>query len=204
MTGMIVGTPAYLAPEVIRGEPADEKNDIYALGATLYYMLSGRKLFAHATADNVFYLIAQGRFPRLGSVKKGVPRSLRRLVGKCLEKKPQKRYATISDVRHDLERFLGTHCAWAYGNERLVAFLAASGHMSEQEARTLLDTVDFPISIEMELVYPWRRRVASAAALSVAVGAFAAWGVMSPTSCAGGLPLFDGLQQATPAPAEEL
>lgn len=207
-TGMLVGTPAYLAPEVIRGEPADEKNDIYALGATLYYMLAGRRLFAHATPENVYHLIATGSFPRLASVARGVPRPLRRIVGKCLEKNPKRRYPSAAALRHELERFLGTHCAWANGNERLVAFLAASGHMSEEQARTLIDTVDFPITVEAELVFPWKRRVASAAALSVVVGSLAAWAVTSPSSCAGAGSLFGdlpgGVEQAAPgAPADE-
>lgn len=202
-TGMLVGTPAYLAPEVIKGEPAGEKNDIYALGATLYYMLSGRRMFAHATPENIYHLIATGSYPRLSSVARGVPRALRRIVGKCLEKNPKRRYASAAALRHDLERFLGTHCAWANGNERLVAFLAAAGHMSEEQARTIIDTVDFPITVEAELVYPWKRRVAAAAALSVVVGSLSAWAVTAPASCEGALLPFGDVEKAeVEAPAE--
>lgn len=138
-TGMIVGTPMYLAPETITGESADERSDLYALGATLYVMLTGRRLFEHATPENLYHLIAQGRFPRAGSVQPAIPRRVRRVLDRCLARKPDKRYPSASHLRVDLEKTLAWMGAWANGNERMVAFLHNEGHISEQEARTVIN-----------------------------------------------------------------
>lgn len=155
-TGHLVGTPMFLAPEVVTGTPADERADLYALGATLYQMLSGRRLFAHATADNLFALIAAGRYPKLAKVTPGIPRHLRRIVDRCLAKRPDKRYPSAADLRVDLEAFLASQHAWASPAERLVAFLAARGQISESEALTCIDAEDLITSSNV-VVRPARR-----------------------------------------------
>ncbi len=132
-TGMVVGTPMYVAPEVVAGQEADARADIYALGALLYYAVSGRRLFAHAKQHNLFTLITAGRFPRLGKVAPDTPRELRRIVRRCLERKPEQRYTSAAEVRRALELYLGNRGVWAHSAPRLVEFLRERGHFTDAD-----------------------------------------------------------------------
>lgn len=140
-TGMMVGTPRFLAPEVVKGEVADNRSDIYALGCVLYQMLAGQHPFAHATPDTIFPLIASGKFEKLTNVAQ-VPRALRKIVDKCLATSPDKRYQSCADVAHDLERFLDRSGAFPHHTQRLVAYFSQEGHISESDALTVIDADD--------------------------------------------------------------
>ena len=89
--GAVLGTPAYMAPEQARGEPIDERADIYALGALLYHVLSGRPPGRGAPAD----LVADG----------DLPRDLIAIVTGAMAPDPAERYATAGELAVDLERF---------------------------------------------------------------------------------------------------
>ncbi|HEY4222487.1 MAG TPA: serine/threonine-protein kinase, partial [Myxococcota bacterium] len=108
-TGGVVGTPSYLAPEVLKGQPASHKSDVYALGAVLYELLSGRRLFAHATPETIWGLVATGKWPRLGKVAPTIPWKLTLLVERCLKLDPKRRPASASEVKQQLESFLANH-----------------------------------------------------------------------------------------------
>ena len=106
--GDIVGTPSYMAPEqaggVVRnlGPPCD----IYALGAILYELLTGRPPFRGTSAfETVMQVLAMDPVP-LRRLQPGVPRDLETVCMKCLEKEPKSRYASAKDLADDLERFL--------------------------------------------------------------------------------------------------
>ena len=165
-SGMMVGTPMYMAPEVVSGGQSTEQSDVYAVGAMLYQCLSGRKVFAHASAENIYALIASGKFPAIKKVAPHVPRALRRIVDRALQKKPGKRFSDAAELRRALDDFLSAYRAWSHYEERLVAFLHADGHIGEQEALTFVDidiaTVDFALK-------PPRTGLKAAAAL-LAVG----------------------------------
>jgi serine/threonine protein kinase len=138
-TGALVGTPMYLAPEIVKGKSATEESDIYALGALLYFAVSGRKLFAHATNENLFPLIAAGKFPSLSKVTKGLPRHLRNTIERCLETKPEKRFRSASELKRELEIILAEERVWVNHAERLVAYLSAHDFLSRKEAQTWVD-----------------------------------------------------------------
>ncbi len=93
-TGTVVGTPGYIAPEVVMGAAADERADVYALGAVLYFMLAGRMPFE---ADNVQALVLQHVHadvtPPSAFAPEPIPPSLEAIVARCLEKDPAARYA---------------------------------------------------------------------------------------------------------------
>ncbi|MGA8409472.1 MAG: protein kinase [Candidatus Acidiferrales bacterium] len=97
---MIVGTLPYLAPELLRGEPADAKTDTWALGILLYEMASGKHPFPGRTAFELSSAILREPPTPLPS---NLPSGLRAVILRCLEKSPGERYQRASDVRIALE-----------------------------------------------------------------------------------------------------
>jgi len=104
MTGMglIIGTAAYMAPEQARGKPVDRRADIWAFGAVLYEMLTGRRAFPGDDVSEVLAAVLKSD-PDLSALPAGVSPSVRRLLKHCLEKDPRKRLSAISDARFDLD-----------------------------------------------------------------------------------------------------
>ena len=103
-TGMILGTPAYMPPEHIRGNTQnnDIKSDIYSLGATLYHLVIGKIPFAHEDLYKLMKSIVEDE-PLLG---KNVPRDLRSIIQKSMSKIPAERYGSSLEFAEDLNRFL--------------------------------------------------------------------------------------------------
>lgn len=106
-SGMILGTPSYMAPEQARGNKSiDARTDVYGMGALLYDMLTGRPPFQSAQPiDTLFEVVNHAPIaPRL--LEQSVPRDLEAVCLKCLEKEPSKRYATALELKVELDRFL--------------------------------------------------------------------------------------------------
>ena len=105
--GAIRGSVHYLAPEVIRGAPADGRADLYSLGATLYEVLSGHPLWAGEPPETVLRKHLDVEPPPLKQVAPQAEPALRRIVERLLQKDPRLRYPTAHQVRVDLVRSLG-------------------------------------------------------------------------------------------------
>lgn len=107
-TGQNVGTPAFMAPEQITGAlAADERTDIYAIGATLYECLTGQQVFAESKtyAELVYTIVHEPPInPRLHAPS--IARDAEILCMVCLEKEPADRYPSIEALCRDLDRFL--------------------------------------------------------------------------------------------------
>jgi serine/threonine protein kinase len=103
-TGSIVGTPHYLAPEVLRGAPASPRSDIWALGALLYEMASGTRPFTGRTEPELTAAILHDSPAPLAP---RVPPGIKAVILRCLAKDPGQRFATAGEVRAALEALRG-------------------------------------------------------------------------------------------------
>ncbi len=98
----IWGTPYYIAPEKLRGQPEDLRSDIYSLGATLYHALAARPPFDAATAGEVITKHATQPAYSLKTYAPGVHERTARIMGRMLSKNPAERYATYDELLHDI------------------------------------------------------------------------------------------------------
>jgi eukaryotic-like serine/threonine-protein kinase len=103
--GMIVGTAAYIAPEVVRGKPVDRRADIWAFGCIFFEMLTGHQVWIGETvADMVAAAVAKDPDWRL--MPANVPSRISDILRRCLEKDPRKRWRDAGDVRLEIEEAL--------------------------------------------------------------------------------------------------
>jgi eukaryotic-like serine/threonine-protein kinase len=100
--GTVLGTVGYMAPEQLRGRPADQRSDIFSFGAVLYEMLSGRRAFRGETAIETMNAILKEDPPEISASGKAIPPGLERIVSHCLEKKPDERFQSARDLAFDL------------------------------------------------------------------------------------------------------
>jgi eukaryotic-like serine/threonine-protein kinase len=138
-TGAIMGTPSYMAPEQAAGnKDIGRQADVYALGAILYRLLSGRPPFQAATALETIRQVSNEEPVSLRALNKRLPKDLETICHKCLQKDPTRRYASADDLADDLRRYLNGEpirarpagsaeraVKWVKRNPALTAFMAA-------------------------------------------------------------------------------
>jgi len=100
--GVIVGTAAYMSPEQARGRPVDRRADVWAFGAVLYEMLTGRPAFPGETVSDTIVAILE-REPDLTVLPAASPPPIRRLLRRCFEKDRTRRLADMADARLDID-----------------------------------------------------------------------------------------------------
>jgi serine/threonine protein kinase len=93
-SGVVLGTPAYMSPEQVRGQTADHRSDIFALGTVLYEMLSGRRPFDGGTSAETMHAILKQDPPPIEEASPLVDRIIRH----CLEKQPEERFQSSRDL----------------------------------------------------------------------------------------------------------
>ena len=96
--GAIVGTLGYMSPEQLHGKAADHRSDIFAFGALMYEMLSGRRAFAGDSKANVVAAILRDDPPAFSEFSRPVPIQLEQLIRRCLDKRPEGRFESAHDV----------------------------------------------------------------------------------------------------------
>ena len=102
--GALIGTPEYMSPEQADGKPAEKRSDIYSLGVILFEMLTGRLPFTGETLLGVALKHKTEAPPRPRQFNPGLPENLERLILKCLEKDPDKRYSSAEELRSALKK----------------------------------------------------------------------------------------------------
>jgi len=172
--GTVLGTVGYMAPEQVRGEPADARSDIFALGATLYEMLSGHRAFSRGSAVETMNAILKEDPPEIAPETIAViPGALHAILSRCLEKRPDDRFHSAHDLALALQA-AGTGRATTTGVERAVGKRRAPG-------------LGFAVGI-------------AGIAVAVAAIAIALWLARRPSS----VPVVASLRELTELPGAEL
>src|SRR5262249_14476816 len=156
--GMVMGTAGYMAPEQVRGKKADHRADIFAFGAILYEMLTGNRAFRKATSAETMSSILNEEPQRISQIAPYLSPALQRVVQRCLEKNPEQRFQSASDLGFALE-------AWSDSSE--VAPLPPEPKLMEVEA-------------PRKTVWP-SRRIGVIAAIVLAAFAAVVWSLAKPS-----------------------
>ncbi len=101
--GTVMGTVGYMAPEQVRGQEADHRADIFAFGVILYEMLSGRRPFGGDSSVEVMNAILKEEPPELSETNAKISPTLEKIVRRCLEKNPERRFHSAHDLGFALE-----------------------------------------------------------------------------------------------------
>jgi len=105
--GVVMGTLGYMSPEQVKAKPADARSDIFAFGAILYEMLAGQRAFRGDSAGETMAAILREDPPDLSVTNQTISPGLDRIVRHCLEKNPERRFQSASDIAFDLETLSG-------------------------------------------------------------------------------------------------
>ncbi len=106
-TGAILGTVGYMAPEQVRGQAADARSDLFALGAILYEVLVGRRAFHGASYVETLHAILNEEPAPLSASGRDIPPGLEPIIRHCLEKNPEERFQSTKDLAFNLEAVSG-------------------------------------------------------------------------------------------------
>jgi hypothetical protein len=128
-TGMVMGTPHYMSPEQVRGQKADTRSDVFALGCVLYEMITGRKPFDAESMHAVLFKIMQEDPVPLSEAAPGTPEALAQVVERALAKNPAERFQDAGDMLAGI-RLARLAVTAGRGHER-VADLDRATHAAE-------------------------------------------------------------------------
>ncbi len=101
--GAVMGTVGYMSPEQVRGQKTDHRTDIFSLGTILYEMLAGKRAFQKTTSADTMSAILNEDPPSVSQVTANIPPALQRVVHRCLEKNPEQRFQSASDLAFALD-----------------------------------------------------------------------------------------------------
>ena len=127
--GMVMGTVGYMSPEQVRGKTADHRSDIFAFGTILYEMVTGKQTFRKPTSAETMTAILNDEPTSISQLAPSVPPGLQRVVHRCLEKHPEQRFQSASDLAFALE---------ALSDSALSSVSAPHGYETAKPNRKLL------------------------------------------------------------------
>jgi serine/threonine-protein kinase len=174
--GVTMGTPLYMSPEQVQGQPVDTRSDIYSLGVTCYHMLVGRTPFEGDSPLNIAVQHLKNEPERLEEVRPDLPDSLCRIVHKMLNKDAKDRYQTAGELLQDLRglQIEGVTDNWPTDSDdwdtpELLALAEAKSHATQQlEVTMRIES----LAGETKTSYRW---AAAAIVLAFLAGGAVAW-----------------------------
>src|SRR5437660_8586719 len=135
--GAIMGTVGYMSPEQVRGHATDHRSDIFSFGAILHEMITGRRAFRRETMAETMTAILKEEPEELTESNPNVSPSLERIVRRCLEKKPERRFQSTADLSFALEA-LGQPTTSSFGRELVSAASVAVAETNRSAWRARL------------------------------------------------------------------
>ncbi len=109
--GVVLGTVGYMSPEQVRGQSADHRSDVFSFGAILYESISGKRAFVGDSSIETMNAILKAEPPELAESNPQLSPGLDRIVRRCLEKAPERRFQSASDLAFALESLTGSSTA---------------------------------------------------------------------------------------------
>jgi serine/threonine-protein kinase len=106
VTGQLLGSPAYMAPELIEGKPLDFRTDVFSIGIMLYQLATGSLPFSGKNPHEVLRRIGEGKFPDPRTLNREIGDGLSRIISHALARNPDDRYATVALLAGDLIEYL--------------------------------------------------------------------------------------------------
>jgi hypothetical protein len=106
-TGLVLGTPSYLAPEVLAGQPVDHRTDIWSVGIVLYELMAGKRPFQGPTFASLAYNIVNEPLPPMDAAALQVPAAVQQILAHALHKNPARRFPSIAEMADGLEGAAG-------------------------------------------------------------------------------------------------
>jgi serine/threonine protein kinase len=123
-SGIALGTASYASPELVMGKQADARSDLFSLGVALYEMATGILPFQGETVPAILDKILHQKELPVSDLNPAIPQELNKLIGKALEKSPERRYQTAGELRDDLMRLKGRPAPWRALSQRLALVMA--------------------------------------------------------------------------------
>ena len=157
-TGLVVGTPSYMAPEQVMGGKAVPGTDLFAVGAVLYHLITGSKPFEGPTLQSLFYRIVTDMPRPLDDVRPGLPTSLNAIIQKAMAKDPAERYPSALDMANAIIAVR----AELSGN----AF-ASTASLTASAVNVVQAHAPKPVPVANERQIPWKPVAAAAAGLAI-------------------------------------
>ncbi len=158
--GTIIGTVAYMSPEQADGHTVDARSDIFAFGAVLYEMITGKRAFSGDSKLSTLASVLHSEPVPLSQLGQGIPRDVERIISRCLRKDPQRRWQSITDIKVALEDVLDE---------------LESGKLSDAPAAPVVEPKrGFRIVLRPMLLWP------AVIVLALLAGAYAGWTLFKP------------------------
>ncbi len=119
--GVVMGTVGYMSPEQVRGQATDHRSDIFSFGLILYEMITGKRAFQEESLAETMSAIVKEEPPEMTESNPNLSPSLERIVRRCLEKKPDRRFQSTSDLGFALESLSATTSSSGTGMHEIAA-----------------------------------------------------------------------------------
>ena len=141
VTGLIVGTPAYMSPEQANGDPLTARSDLFSLGILLYEMLTGVKPFMGENNTEILAKIVRNRYVPAQRINPRIPYRLRHIIKKSLNRDPGRRYRNATELIHDLELFI----PWQLRSKRKEILAEFLGKLDKTRSNTFSETINLSL-----------------------------------------------------------